>query len=296
MGKITEGIILANVKTGEKKEITEGGHWPSDVVISGDYVAWADQSRQLHIPGSTARNRSERLAMDKFLMDLNTGEERRITDVPALRYSLSFDGSRLVWQDNRNEIGEHHTHYDIYAYDIETGEEFAVEVAPRAQMSPSISGDRIVWIDEGGDSPRVMLYDFADDETRVIDDSTKPELSPDIHGDYIVWRGHDDGGEQVILLHDLSDGQRQVVATHPHGRLGSPVVTDRYVVWTVRWDCDSRPSTLPDDMGVYVYDLDDGCVQKISNYIEPDAFIDGGTLLVNESCGFPWSVYAVFLD
>ena len=295
MGKITGGIILANVKTGEKKLISESGHRPSDVVISGDYVAWADESRQLHIPGSTARNRGERLAVDIFLMDLNTGEERRITDVPALRYSLSFDGSRLVWQDNRNEIGEHHTHYDIYAYDIETGEEFAVEVAPGAQMSPSISGDRIVWIDESGDSPRVMLYDFADDETRVIDDSTEPELSPDIHGDYIVWRGHDDDGEHVILLHDLSDGQWQVVATHPHGRLGSPAISDRYVVWTVNWDCDTRSNRMPDDMGVYVYDLEDGTVQRISNYVEPDAFIDGGTLLVNESCGFPWSVYAVFL-
>ena len=138
-----------NVKTGDKKSITEGGRGLTEVVISGDYIAWGDQSRQTEIPGSTARNKAGRLSVDIFVMNLVTGEQQRITEVPAGRRNLNIDGNLLVWQDNRNEIGERRSHYDIYAYDIEAGEEIAVEVAPGAQRYPVVSGHRIVWIDEG---------------------------------------------------------------------------------------------------------------------------------------------------
>jgi len=53
---------------------------------------------------------------------------------------------------------------------------------------------------------------------------------------------------------------------------------------------------MPDEMGVYVYDMTTGEVLRISNYVEPDAFVDGETLLVHEGCHFPWRVYAVFLE
>ena len=179
-----------NVRDGAKRRITEGGHDLREVVISGDHIAWSDGSRQIEIIGSTAENRSSRLSVDIFVMDLSTGEEQRITDVPARRHSLSIDGNMLVWQDNRNEIGEHRSRYDIYAYDIAADEGIIVEAAAGARHSPSNSGDKVVWLDESGDTARVMLHDFADDEKRVIDDSTEPELPPDIHGENVVWRGY----------------------------------------------------------------------------------------------------------
>ena len=290
------GVFLVNVIDGDKKRITEGGHELTEVVVSGKYIAWADQSRQIEIPGSTARNRVSRLSVDIFVMNLSTGEQRRITDVPARRHSLSIDGDMLVWQDNRNEIGEHRSHYDIYAYDIEADEEIAVEVTPGAQRSPSISGDKVVWLDEGGDSARVMLHDLSDNETKIIDASTDPESPPDIHGDYIVWRGHDKNGERALYLHDLTDGQQEVIASPRTGRADSPIISDNYVVWTVIWDCDVISNIMPDDMGVYVYDIDDGEVHRISNYVEPNVFIDGDTLLVHEGCQLPGHVYAVFLE
>ena len=290
------GVFLVDVKDGEKRRITNGGHQVTEVVIFGDYIAWADRSRQIEIPGSSAINRVGRLTVDIFLMDLNTGEQRRITDVPARRRSLSIDGNMLVWQDDRNEIGEHRTHFNIYAYDLEADEEIAVEVAPGAQEYPSISGDRVVWIDNGGDSAGVMLYDFAEDETKVIDASTEPELPPDIHGDYIVWRGHDVNGDHALYLHDLTDGQQEVIASPRMGSTDSPVVSDRYVVWTVGWPCDVVANIMPDDMGVYVYGIDDGEVLRVSNYVEPNVLIDGAILLVHEGCHLPGRVYAVSLS
>ena len=289
------GIFLVNVRTGDKNRITEGGHGLREVVVSGDYIAWTDRSRQVEIPGSTERNRSSRLSVDIFVMDLNTGEERRITDVPAGRRSLNIDGNFLVWQDNRNEIGEHRSHYDIYAYDIEADEETAVEVTPGAQHSPSVSGDRVVWLDESDDASRVMLHDFANDETRVIDDSTEPVLPPDIHGDNIVWRGYDQNDDHAVYLYDIASGQRRQITSPSRGSTDGPQISDRYVVWTEEWPCDVLSNIMPDGMGVYVYDLEGGEVMKISNHVEPDAFIDGETLLIHEGCHFPWRVYAVFL-
>ena len=290
------GILLVNVENGEKRRNTEGGHDLTEVVISGDYIAWGDRSRQIEIPGSSEGNRRSRLAVDIFVMNLVTGEQRRLTEVPARRRNLNMDGNILVWEDNRNEIGEHRSHYDIYAYDIDAGEEIAVEVAPGAQRYPAVSEDRVVWIDEGGESSRLMLYDFSDDETKVIDDSTEPELPPDIHGDYIVWQGSDDKGDRAIYLHNLKDDTQNVISFPRSGRIGNPLVSDRHVVWTVKWDCDTRSTTMPDDLGVYVYDLEDGDVRQISNYEEPDVWIDGGTLLVHEACQMSGRVYAVFLE
>ena len=290
------GVTLVNVQTGDKRNITEGGRGLAEVVISGDYIAWSDQSRQVDIPDSTASSRVGRLSVDIFVMDLSTGEERRITDVPAERRNLSIDGNFLVWQDNRNEIGEHRSHYDIYAYDIEAEEEIAVEVAPGAQHSPSISGDSVVWLDESDDTSKVMLHDFANDKTRVIDTTTEPELPPAIHGDNVVWRGYDENDDHAVYLFDIPDGQRRLIASPSRGSTDGPQISDRYVVWTEEWPCDVRANIMPDGMGVYVYDLEGGEVTKISNHVEPDAFIDGETLLIHEGCHFPWHVYAVFLE
>ena len=97
-------------------------------VISGDTVAWTDQSREIETHDNNSRA-ARSLADDIFVLDLNSGETRRITEVPAKRSGLKISGKRLVWLDNRNELGEHYAHYDIYAYDLETNEEIAVAVA-----------------------------------------------------------------------------------------------------------------------------------------------------------------------
>ena len=288
------GILLVNVENGEQRRIKEGGHELTEVVIFGDYIAWGDRSRQIEIPGSTERNRRSRLAVDIFIMNLATGEQRRITELPARRRNLSIEGNLLVWQDNRNEVGEHHTHYDIYAYDIDSGKEIAVEVAPGAQRYPAVQGGRVVWLDEGGDSSRIMLRDFAREVTKVVDTSTEPELRPDIHGDYIVWLGSGDKGDRAIYLHNLRDDTRDIISSPSLGRIDSPLVSDRHVAWTVKWDCDTRSNIMPDDMGVYVHDLENGDVRLISNYEEPDVWLDGGTLLVHEACQMSGRVYAVF--
>ena len=100
-------VYLLNVTNGERRQVTNDGHPKIEAVISGDYVAWTDQRRKIRLPGRDGA--SPRYSTDIFLRDLNTGKERRITDVPAKRRGLRVSGSRLVWQDNRNELYERYT-------------------------------------------------------------------------------------------------------------------------------------------------------------------------------------------
>ena len=89
--------------------------------MTGEIVAWIDQRGQIEADdvGSLA---GRGIADDIVVLDLNSGEKRRITEVPAKRSGLKISGHRLIWQDNRNESDEHYTHQDIYAYDLETDE------------------------------------------------------------------------------------------------------------------------------------------------------------------------------
>ena len=139
-------VYLGNVRTGDVRQLTDDGHRKMQPVIYGDIVAWTDQSRGIETHDNNSFTHRG-LADDIYVLDLNTGEKRRITEVPAKRRGLRISGNRLVWQDNRNEFGEHWSHFDIFAYDLETDEEIAVAVAPGVQRLGAIDGDRIVWSD-----------------------------------------------------------------------------------------------------------------------------------------------------
>ena len=93
-------VYLLNVINGERLQVTDDGHPKYEAVISADHVAWADQRRKIELPGGDRANPG--YGIDRFLRDLDTGEARGVTDVPAERWGLRVSGSRLVWQDNRN--------------------------------------------------------------------------------------------------------------------------------------------------------------------------------------------------
>ena len=99
-----------------------------------------------------------------------------------------------------------------------------------------------------------------------------------------------------MYLYDLQSEERSLIASTRLSSVDSPKVSDRHVVWTVGWPCDVGANIMLDDMGVYVYDLEDGHVRQVSNYVEPDVWIDGETLMIHEGCHLPGHVYAIFLE
>ena len=282
-------VYLANVRSGEVRQLTDDGHRKIQPVISGNLVAWTDQRRGIETTDNGSLT-GQGFADDIFVLDLNTGEQRRITDTPAKRNSLQLSGYKLVWNDNRNEFGEHYTHYDIYAYDLEKDEEVAVAVAPGSQWLGAIHEDRVVWADNRN-SPTlgtvqagcsncpdnrfdIYLYDFNTRKELVLDESRTNDATPDIHGRYIVWRGFDDEGHTTIHLYDIETGERRTLASSSLGGVDRPLVSGDFVAWTVGWSCDVGPVPADLSTGVFAHDLRTDEVQQLSNYVEPSITLD----------------------
>ena len=303
-------VYLANVRTGNVRQLTDDGHRKRQPVVSGDIVAWTDQSRGIETHDNNSLS-GRGLADDIFVLDLNTGEKRRITEVPAKRFRLQISGNRLVWQDNRNEPGEHQSHFDIYAYDLETDEEIAVAVAPGAQRLGTIDGDRIVWSDSRNsanlgtdrsgcsDCPDtrsgIYLFDFAFGERLLVTEQDESGTGPDIHDHWVVWRGSDDKGRSTIRLYDLDTCERRTLASPGRHMTGGPFVSGDYVVWTVGTECDILPWPKDLQYGAFAYDLRTGEVIQLSDYIEPSITFDGDVAAIYEGCLGPGWTYAVFL-
>ena len=306
-------VYLANVRTGKTRQLTNDGYRKRQPVISGDTVAWTDQSRGVETHDSNSRT-ARGLADDIFVLDLNTGDRRRITEAPAKRSGLKISGKRLVWLDNRNEFGEHYTHRDIYAYDLEADEEIAVAVAAGAQHWVAIEGDRVVWVDNrnsailGTDRSGcfqcpdnrfdIYLYDFTTGEELVLDDSGANNTMPDIHGDRVVWRDFDDDGRTTIRLFDLDTGERRYARlTETSAESTGP--SYQATTWCGPWDRRATYLTrcLPAvcSTGAFAHDLRTGEVKRLSNYVEPSITLDGTVVVIHEACQVGGRVYAVFL-
>ena len=306
VGIISKGfrpeVYLANVRTGDVRQLTDDGHQKHEAVVSGDIVAWIDQERGDEV----------------VVLDMSTGEEHRITNsflqapsltyrthAPGRRHRLRISGNRLVW----TEIGGDQ-YADIYAYDLETGEQIAVSAIPGARHLGGIDGDRIVWSDSRGsvdlgtnrpgcfdcpdDRSGIYLFDFSAGERLLVADEDMSVTFPDIHDRWVVWRDKDHEGREAIRLYDLDTCERRTLASPGH-LTGGPLVSGNYVVWTVGWDCDVEPWPTDVQYGAFAYDLRTGEVIQLSDYIEPSITIGGDVAVIAEHCLGSGPTYAVFL-
>ena len=307
VGIISKGfrpeVYLANVRTGDVRQLTDDGHQKYEAVVSGDIVAWIDQERGDEV----------------VALDMSTGEERRIANsllhgpsltykVNALgrRYGLRIAGNRLVWTEFRGDQD-----FDIYAYDLETDEQIAVAVAPGRQWLGANDGDRIVWSDSRGGAYRgtnpfgcphcpdtrsgIYLFDFTAGERLLVVDEDMSLARTDIHDRWVVWRDNDHEGREAIRLYDLDTCATRTLATSGRFLIDGPLVSGNYVVWTVGWDCDVEPWPTDVQYGAFAYDLRTGEVIQLSDYIEPSIAVDGDVAVIAEHCLGSGPTYAVFL-
>ena len=315
-------VYLLNISTREKRQLTDDGHpkrWP---IISGNYVAWTDQRRQIEIPDRNSVRPALTFADDIFVLDLATGEQRRITEAPANRYGLGISGHRLVWSDTRNELEERYFDFDIYAYDLETDREIPVAVRRGSQRSPVIYGDTVVWADNRnnplldapdsdeihfgcGDCPEnrfdIYAYDFGTGEEKPLIQTGYYNPYAIIQGDNVLWKSYHPDRDPVVMLLNLATGEKQVIIDNP--RAGYLSLSDSYVVWTVGFPCDVGTSGGPSPgTGAFARSLITSEVWQLSDYVEPRARVFGNTVFILEGChwfpdsGLRRDVYAIFLD
>ena len=315
-------VYLITVATGEVRPLTNDGHFKWGAVISADYVAWLDQRRELELPFNP--NRFAAYAVDVLVLERTTGEVRRITEAPAARYALRIAGSRLVWQDDRNEGGKGPWEFDIYAYDLAGGKEIPTATAPGTQHWPEVHGDTAVWADNRSSVERdtsklgctncadnpfdIYAFDFSRGAETLLYASGHNNYNPAVHGPYVVWQEFYETGKSRILLLDRTTGEQRTLGEG--GRTEAmPTASEDYVVWSVREACDvvgSDADLVP--TGVFAYNLEIGETRQLSNYVEPRAWLsksDGGdndgntdtnVVLIQEGCHTIDRTYAVYLE
>ncbi len=304
-----EELLLVNVRTGEARQLTDDGHYKRDAVLSATHVAWIDGRRNILLPRDTGRVMP---ADDVFVMDLRTGEQRRITDTPANRCSLRISGSRLVWEDNRNELEENSDNHDIYAYDLRNNQEIPVVVAPGKQRHPAIHGDIVVWSDNRN-SPDIgtsaagchnlpdrrcdiYSYNLATGEEKLLVQTGNNNGSPSIHGELLAWQKYLEGGRSLVVLLDLDTMEQRNIGFGGRSET-RPLVSGSHVVWPVRQSCDVRGVDGDKSAtGAFAYRLETGEVRRLSSYVEATTLLHDNVAVVTEGCQIAFRSYAVFLD
>jgi thermitase len=158
-----------------------------------------------------------------YAIDLVTGEEIRVTDVPEYSMSglvmpagLELAHDHLVWTDNRAGSP------DVYLYDFATGEESVVAGGQGVQRGAAVSEGRVVWSQqecpEGEDChDDLYMTDLATGDVRLIAGGPGDQHSAKISGDRIVWTDERNGNEDIFLL-DLSTNTEQALVVRPVGQ------------------------------------------------------------------------------
>ena len=303
-------VYLVSVKTGQLTQVTDDGCPKHQAAFSEDHVAWTDHRRRIELTDVDSHppfNYSD----DIFVVDRGTGEQIRITEVPARRWNLQISGHWLVWQDRRNETGRDYTHFDIYAYNMKTGKEIPVAIAPGAQIQPAIHGDTVVWADNRN-SPamettragcsncadnRFDIYalDLTTGEERVLVETGHLNRSPDINDTHLAWRAYNPGGSQEIRLLDLETGDARTIAQVERNGSG-PYMSAEYVVWSSSMSCDIITEEDQSSNGVYAQSLGSEETWKLSDYVETITAVSGNMVVISEWCWGGGPVYAVFLE
>jgi beta propeller repeat protein len=120
-------IFLADLDTGEVRNLTDSSMWEAAPAISGDYVVWKDGYAGIGIHG----------------VDLRSGAIFTVTTGHADVSRPSISSSIVVWADNRAGGEE----WNIYGFDLSMNREFVIDDSPGRQQNPQIDGDYVVWWD-----------------------------------------------------------------------------------------------------------------------------------------------------
>lgn len=299
-------IYLVHLKTGEKKQVGDVGSRKREVVLSPRFVAWTAEPSE----GPVLKpSRGESRGVQIFVYDRENGSTRQITETPAPRSGLSIDGDWLVWADKRNELDAYYMDTDIYGFDLARGVERPIAIAPGAQRNPTVRGSRVVWDDNRKNPDRakpsagcdncaenrrdIYLYDLATGKERPLAEDEWLKAHPVIEGNLVAWEAYRGLFDSRITVLDLTTGtNRQVSMEGMAATL--PRLSGERLLWVVRSDCDvfpRRPNT-----GVYLQNLRTSSGEKLTDYVEPSALLDGQTVLVTERCQIGGRAYAVHLD
>jgi beta propeller repeat protein len=173
-------VIVHSLSTGETTNLTAAAHSVSlRPAVDGDLVAWED------------RRDGE---LEIYALDLSTGEERRVTDAPAIDTRPAISDGQIVWERCSARC-------DIYLYDwaTEITTQITTTTGTWGARFPDIDGHTIVyalWDDTG--ERDIVAYDIPTGAvTRLQLPST--QTNPRISGDVVSFDSLQTGAYHIGL-------------------------------------------------------------------------------------------------
>ncbi len=178
--------------------VSETPSFVNAIDVHRDQVAWASPAND---------------SIEMRVANLTTGEEDLVTaisdpDSQIQIESLAFDGTWIVWSDDR--FGG----FELFAVDIEDGRLVRLTDDGADDLQPDVSEGRVVWARDGD----LRMAGLPSGTQRVFFPGVGPSPSPAIEGDRVAW-AHSNGTERYVLVSE--QGVPSPLAIHDDPGVGS---------------------------------------------------------------------------
>jgi hypothetical protein len=213
--------VVFDLTTGGSKLLGIARHASADAAaaatVSELYAAWAEEADS----GSSSI----------WSYQFSTSVRRRLADTPGVVWAPALSGATLVWAGRPGDTARAST--TITARDLSSGVDRIVAQGPSIDGPVTAAGPRVGWFVRGAPA-HFDVKDLAGGHLYSVDllaGLTQADLmNIDLSGTTLVWRLRTATGSGEILLHDLTGGTTQPVASGP-GLSGGSIDGDR-VVWS----------------------------------------------------------------
>jgi Tol biopolymer transport system component len=180
-----------------------------DAVVVDDYPHWSPDGRRIVFQRTTfAGGRPD---ADVWLIDIETGQETRLTDIPDdwdSTPSFGADGNSVLFESDRGRG------FDIYRLALESLEvtQLTNERGIDAQAKESPGGDRIAFASSRDGDSEIYVMDSDGANVRQITDNDAddryPHWSPD--SKWLVFESDRDGTPDIYVMNADGGDQRRL--------------------------------------------------------------------------------------
>ena len=128
-----------------------------------------------------------------YFRDLETGEQRRLTNNTFGQYAPDIDGHWVVWQDNR------HTQVEIYGLDLRRGVETRLTDTPANEARPRLANNWVLFTEDsaGPLAENFVILDLGTGRSVPLTRSTSTKSRGSIAAGRIFWQRGASGSSVV---------------------------------------------------------------------------------------------------
>jgi len=180
----------------------------------------------------------------------------------------AISGTRAVWQDMRNGVGDIYVKeigaassskipgtsagrdrpaidgtmvvwqdmrsnsWEIYGYDLSKSQEVAIATGSGDKQYPAVSGDWVAWQDRRNGNWDIFVKNLKTAETVQVTSHERDQIRPRLFGTTLVWEDYRHGPADIYAF-DLAARTERQVASGPDNLYG-PAVSGNVIAWADR--------------------------------------------------------------